>query len=407
MAESPVGYLPDVSVKFSPQFDTEFETEIEVDPHSREEQRRARSVSTGQRMWSAETISLEPTDRRLLYDFLKARRGQLQSFYFFDPAPQEVFLASLGSVSAQSVFVAPFKCVSASGAVVGSWSDIRVAGVTKAFTVRRLVPRTGTYSALRFPGSSTGYVNCGSNAMLRPTGNQSLSAWVFRGSGGGATQIIAASKSTGTAGILFYLASGVPRFGTLSGGVLSELVANFTVADSTWTHIAVVLNAGTATWYLNGAARNSGAVAAPGVSAEVFAIGSQTSGNTYGGLISDLRFYDTNLSASDVSTIYSGGIVASSNLRGWWKLDEGTGNPSDYSGYANNGTLTGTSPTWVAGEDEITFTGGAQTGAVTGIGTARPRVIARSLRDSVGQVFVRDATGVYASFPIDIMELPS
>ena len=56
----------------------------------------------------------------------------------------------------------------------------------------------------------------------------------------------------------------------------------------------------------------------------------------------------------------------------------------------NNGTLTG-SPlsTWVSGEEEITFTDGVQTGAVTAWGTFRERMVMRLDSDSIAEAFLR------------------
>ena len=140
-----------------------------------------------------------------------------------------------------------------------------------------------------------------------------------------------------------------------------------------------------------------------------FVIGQDGGGITFwNGMIGECRMYDTNLAGSEIANIYSGVATPSANLRGWWTLDEGTGTAAaDDSGYLNNGTLSGaTLPQWVAGEAEITFTGGNQTGAVTISGLMRERLIVRSDLDRIKQMFL-NAGDVRASFDVALLELIS
>jgi hypothetical protein len=72
----------------------------------------------------------------------------------------------------------------------------------------------------------------------------------------------------------------------------------------------------------------------------------------FGGRISDVAYYNTGLSLSQIQTIYDGGDsyryntgVASANLQGWWRMGDGAENGTgttiyDASSNSNNGTMT-------------------------------------------------------------------
>lgn len=400
MPESPRGYFPDVRVKFSPSLANQFATEVSVDPHSGVEQRRARSVSTGQRVWRAESVPQEQAIRRSLSTFLNSLRGQLYSCYFFAPDPSYVVNASLGTVTASSTFVIPWKALDV--------DDVRVAGVSQAFTTRSLSPRTDTYAALLFDGSAS-YVDCGSNASLRPTSAMTLAAWVWTRSTA-AAQIILSNENANASGFTLGIDNtGKPFFRTSQAAASQTLASSGTVSTETWTHIAVRFSATTATIYINGvAAGTSAAITAATTATLSFRIGRGGSmANVFNGMIADVRVYNTQQSAGEVTNIYNGVATPTSALKGHWLLDEGySTSAADSSGTANTGTLT-SSPAWVGGETEIVFSGGSQTGAVTGTLTGRQRVIARSLRDSVGQAFVQNVNDVMTSFAIEMLELPS
>jgi hypothetical protein len=157
------------------------------------------------------------------------------------------------------------------------------------------------------------------------------------------------------------------------------------------------------TFYLNGVAAGSGTGVTNPVAATIaFAIGAVA--GAVDGMVAEFRYYDVAVSAGEVANIYAGNGTPSANLRGWWRLDEGYGTSvTDWSGYANVGTLTN-SPVWVCGEDEYSFTAGAQTGVVTFWGEVRRLIVARNDMDSVGIEFVRSAE-VLANVPLSIQGL--
>ena len=65
----------------------------------------------------------------------------------------------------------------------------------------------------------------------------------------------------------------------------------------------------------------------------------------YSGMESNIQYYNTALTQSQLTSLYSGGVQGSpiytGNLVGWWPLN---GNTRDYSGYAKNGTAVGYVP---------------------------------------------------------------
>jgi len=74
--------------------------------------------------------------------------------------------------------------------------------------------------------------------------------------------------------------------------------------------------------------------------------------NYFAGRMSDVVYYNTGLSSSQIQTIYDGGDsyryntgVASANLQGWWRMGDGAENGTgstiyDASSNSNNGTMT-------------------------------------------------------------------
>jgi hypothetical protein len=409
MAEIPVGYFPDVPIAFpiDAQLVTEHETEI-LRARNRREQRRGVILTAGQRMWAAHSSSLEQPDRLKVQTFLNARRGSLDAFYFFPRAAAKYEDVACGSASAQTFFIPPFKD--------STITDVRVAGLTKAFTVRKLTPRTGTYTTLRFYQTASNFqsIDCGSNAAFKITGDLTMAAWIYT-TDATLGQFIMGNETANASGFVFAVASGGSRlsFRTNQAGANTSAQSNASsISGGGWIHVAAVKSGTTITFYVNGVAAGSASVTNPVAATANFRLSANSAAN-FDGMMSDARFYDVALSAGEITNIYNGNATPSANLRGWWRLEEGTGTSTvDWSGYGNTGTIANlaTLPAfgaaWVAGEDEVKFTGGNQTGAVTAWLTGRERLIARSLNDKIAQTFMQNAADVRAIYDIAILELP-
>jgi hypothetical protein len=79
-----------------------------------------------------------------------------------------------------------------------------------------------------------------------------------------------------------------------------------------WHHIAVVDNAGSVTFYLDG---NADGTASGGTAYSADNTGNDPSSETFQGTIDDLRFYNRALSGSDVKELYVDAILKNANLK--------------------------------------------------------------------------------------------
>jgi len=121
------------------------------------------------------------------------------------------------------------------------------------------------------------------------------------------------------------------------------------VSANTWYHVAATHESGSDKLYVNGSLEASGSAASFSVSnAANLRIGSSSIFSTaHQGLIDEVSFFNSALSASDVSSIYNSGTptnISSLSPVGWWRMgenDEGTGTTiTDQGSGGNNGTLT-------------------------------------------------------------------
>jgi hypothetical protein len=89
---------------------------------------------------------------------------------------------------------------------------------------------------------------------------------------------------------------------------------------------------------------------------------STITGGYFKGIVGEVRIYNRALNATEIQALYSGQDVTSS-LRGYWKLNEGSGNrTNDSSGNGNNGMLLN-GPVWFTGGHIVYETGSFGTGA--------------------------------------------
>ena len=229
---------------------------------------------------------------------------------------------------------------------------------------------TSTEPAPTFDGSSQ-YVDLGDPSVLQISGTMSVSAWVSTtGMIGGNNSIVGQYAGAGnTPGwLLFGYGDGHVYF--WSNGAQ---VAGPVLATNTFYNVAATYDGADINLYVNGSlvgqTAYSGGTTNPAVDVM---IGADAAGEYWAGAIADVRIYNTALTASQIQQIYNNGAVlstsgpASSNLVGWWKLNEGTGTTAfDSSGNGNNGTYEN-SPSWTqigstsAGQafygDSVTFT---------------------------------------------------
>ncbi|MEX2311549.1 MAG: LamG-like jellyroll fold domain-containing protein, partial [Rhodospirillales bacterium] len=210
------------------------------------------------------------------------------------------------------------------------------------------------------------------------TGDFSLEAWVYRTSTG-TKDVIIDNRDEDSHGWLFGVDANNKATLTLSdaNGGESEVFGASVIPMNQWVHLAVTADRdGVATFYLNGEADGTGQIdSAPG---SLSAAGSLLIGNSdstgtdwtgWNGMLSDVRIWNDVRDASEIGGDNFGHLAANQEgLVGNWRLDDPTsaGDANDFSGYENNGTITGavsvfTGPalynTEIGTDEDVTLTG--------------------------------------------------
>lgn len=160
MSENPTTYFPDVLVQWGMQFVKRHRTEL-IEYRSGREQRRAVFGATGFEVYSAKSDVLKQAIRALVYNHLDSMRGRYGAFYFWRPDPANYTNYAVGTVTAQSSIIVPFKglwwAYGMNGvgmtAVAGSYSNVQVGGVSTTFTVTANIG-TGGEDRINFTGGS-------------------------------------------------------------------------------------------------------------------------------------------------------------------------------------------------------------------------------------------------------------
>lgn len=167
MAESPSTYFPDFRVQWGLRRTLRFLTEQLEYPSGRKVRRQVYPAG-GYRHLATKSQWLIPADRQVLYDFFLARKGMLEAFWFFMPAPVTLVDYACGTVSGASTFIVPLKGPWYRGetAVAGTYTTVKVAGVSKAFTVTANIGAGGEDRITFTGGAQTGAVTV-TGSLLR------------------------------------------------------------------------------------------------------------------------------------------------------------------------------------------------------------------------------------------------
>ncbi len=393
MAEVPISYLPDVFPQSQDTMGPTLNTVTEISQSlNLRKLRRGWGPSSGLRKWGPyATTALSPADRQKVDSFLQARGGERDAFYFWTPDTLLRENFQCGIVTASSRYIIPLRVTGSTTAtnpgngVVGTLTDVRVApdgiaehATSKLFTVRHLLPRPSTYAALRF-GGVTSYVSCGANSSLKIVGDVSISAWVYIANHGTQDAIVS-NFTNGASGFCLRVQpdNNVYFFTGFASSFSQCNTTGAPFALGRWTLVTVVKSGSAVLFYVNGVlVPSTGAITNQAAATAAFEIGRDQGIFQIDGMVQGVRVYNAAISAGEVTNIFNESASASPNLVGWWRLTEGTGTvATDLSGNQNNGTLSGAAlPVWVSGEEEVTFTGGAQTGLVTAWGLLRERVV--------------------------------
>ncbi len=200
------------------------------------------------------------------------------------------------------------------------------------------------------------YVDCGNDSSLQITGELSLSAWVKVSNSASGTSVIIAKDNLGLRCFdLFAIGSArTPRFLIWNSNSAYGVNATTDIKDNLWHHVVGVFSpSNSLKIYVDGVLEGTNSTSIPSSidndSVNV-TIGGILSSSTiffpYLGNIDEVSLFNSELSQSDVNTIYGGGtpsdISSISGLVSWWRF-EGTGTTATDSGSGgNNGTLENT-----------------------------------------------------------------
>ncbi len=204
----------------------------------------------------------------------------------------------------------------------------------------------GNNSALNFVKTSSQYVSVPHSASINLGATFTMEAWV-KYSGSNVTIL-----DKGDYDFLWSLNPNINSnqmgFYTKNTGVWSYSTG--IVPQNTWTHVAITLNAGTLTFYINGVASGTAAVTFSQDN-QPMNIGRQQPTfcvcNHFNGSMDELRLWNIVRTPAQMLTNMNNTIPTNSaGLAAYYKFDEGTGTTTaDATGNGNNGTLIN-SPTW-------------------------------------------------------------
>lgn len=145
-------------------------------------------------------------------------------------------------------------------------------------------------------------------------------------------------------------------------GVATALTLGSThaITTGTWTHLAVVGSGGTATLYKDGVSRATGTDRSPSGLSRLG--GSSTGGSRFvNGLIDEVAWWNSALTATNISNIYNGGTptdLSTYNPVNWWRMGDnetgvsnGSTTPTTITdqGVDSNGNPTGNNAALVSG----------------------------------------------------------
>ena len=155
------------------------------------------------------------------------------------------------------------------------------------------------------------YVDCGSDASLRITGDRTLSAWVKLSAGtfpdASKYWTIINNGDYQDFGFTWRIngAYGRQYFRTNQAGAYTYRYSNTSLENNTWYHLAVVISSGTLTFYLDGVADGGGAITAQVPSTDPFLISHTPL--IFDGILDEIRVQNTALTANEIEVLYKSG----------------------------------------------------------------------------------------------------
>jgi len=188
------------------------------------------------------------------------------------------------------------------------------------------------------------YIDCGNDSGLNLTSAFTLSAWVKQTT---ADDNMVLFRRTGANGYQIRLNSGTFNY---YGGTGDRNFTTGLTSTTAWYHLVVTHTGSSVTGYVDGSqAGSSYSESITGVATADFLIGKHGTSPTnryFNGYIDEVSVWDTALSSSAVSDLYNSGtpsdLTGSSNLVGWWRMGDYSGDTDSSSGNPNDGDTIGT-----------------------------------------------------------------
>ena len=213
-----------------------------------------------------------------------------------------------------------------------------------ASSASAVAPSFSNTKSLVFDGVDD-FVSCGSDASLQFSNTLTVSCWVKTTTSG--VGIIAQRKgNTPTQEAFTITSSGEVR---MNNNV--RITASTSILDGNWHHIAFTYNttiiSNNLKIYIDGSLDNSvnRTTVVGGTGSNTLYIGEFRGANFFSGHIDEIAIWNTELSASDITSIYNSGSPAdltSLSPLSWWRNGDGDTYPTlnDNGSASNNGTMT-------------------------------------------------------------------
>ena len=202
-------------------------------------------------------------------------------------------------------------------------------------------------SSLNFDGTSNS-IQVPTSSNLEITGNMTISAWIKPDSSTTASTKIINKRDSGGTNYDFFIETGGLKLKFFDG--TSNIPSDITITPDAWNHVAITINSGVTNgsiFYVNGIGQATNLPTFTITSNDApLTIGKSGQANTafFDGEISNVSIFNSNLSASNIITLYNNGNpaadISSLSPVGWWKLNNTTTGIEDSAG-SNNGTNNG------------------------------------------------------------------
>ena len=192
--------------------------------------------------------------------------------------------------------------------------------------------------SLDFDGSND-YVSVAHSSDLSVSGAMSIAAWVNPDSLSGFPMFLSKRASSGHA-YQFYSTGNKLNY---NNGTIAQ--SSGTISTGAWTHVAVTFDgAGGVTFYINGSSAGTATAATTNpTNTQAVDLGRAYNGNYFNGKMDEVAFFNSELSASTISNIYSNKLYP--EMVSFWRFeDDVTDSVGSNDGTNNGATFTTDKP---------------------------------------------------------------